>query len=153
MAKQNCTPVYRLPSSPSSVLPPGNVTWASLVFCTLMLAEASSAEGFSRCKKRISGRASGSFTQSSSKNSLRLGGEGVGLGRGKEGEGTIRIIRATAALRGSGMHNEIHEKDAKIKMDTYGWEETLLCEAGSSGCGATRVIAVARQALVVLRMR
>lgn len=61
-----------------------------------------SVEGLSRRRKRISGRALGCFTQSSSKNSVRVGGGWERAGRGEmDVEGATRMMRATAARRGS----------------------------------------------------
>lgn len=61
-----------------------------------------SAEGLSRRRNRISGRAPGSFTQARLKNSERVGGGWESAGRGGDvGDGTTRIMSATAARRGS----------------------------------------------------
>jgi hypothetical protein len=96
------TPVYKPPSSPSSILPPGNATCASRVFRSrVLMRDASSAAGFSRRRNNISGRAPGSFTQSNVKNSDSVGCVGGIVGGGAEGGGTTRIMRATAARRGS----------------------------------------------------
>ena len=68
--------------------------------------ETSSGRGLSRRRKRISGLEFMSFTQSSWKNSVRDGGvAGVG-GIEAVGEGTMRMMRATAALRGSETKSE-----------------------------------------------
>lgn len=63
--------------------------------------EASSGVGFSRLRNRISGRASGSVTQSSSKNWVSVGCVLGGGGGGEADEGTTRMMSATAARRGS----------------------------------------------------
>jgi len=56
---------------------------------------------------------------------------GVG-GKGALGAGTTRIMRATAALRGS---IKILEIDKELGASTYGLEEKRLYEEGLRGCG------------------
>lgn len=99
MTLSECSPVYKPPSSPSSVLPPGKATCVSLL--ALSGGVSCSTEGLSRRRKRISGRAAGSLTQSKVKNSSREGGWAELEGMGPVGAGATRIMRATAARRGS----------------------------------------------------
>ena len=100
--------MYRPPSSPSSVRPPGKARWASSMLLPFELASLalrpgtpSDAWGPVRRRNRISGRARGLFTQSYSKNWARVDGGVCGLGTGWVGEGTTRMTIATAARRGS----------------------------------------------------
>lgn len=112
------SPVYRPPSSPSSVFPPGNATCASRVFGPLpLICPLSCPSGRSLRRKRISGRAPGAVTQSSWKNSESVGagtfaGEPLsagceGAGKTWFGGGETRRMIATAARRGSA--SEVHE--------------------------------------------
>jgi hypothetical protein len=91
------------------------------------LSAASSAVGLSRRKKRISGRAFGSFTQSSSKNSVRVNWLVDGGGKVAAGEGTTRTRIATAALRGSVKGGEPGWVSGN-KAKKYGLEERRLRE-------------------------
>lgn len=108
------SPVYIPPSSSGSCLPPGNATCASFDgFLSFAFHSDASVLGLdvgeSRCRYRTSGRASGWFTQPSSKNSVNVGGLSGFGGKGALGAGATRMISATAALRGSG-NNDISFK-------------------------------------------
>lgn len=94
--------MYKPPSSPSSILPPGNATCASLV-----IRAVSGPSPFSLCRNKISARASLALTQSSWKNSVKLGGSEERREVDHCGGGTTRKIMATAARRGSACNSDV----------------------------------------------
>lgn len=126
-------PVYRPPSSPSSVLPPGNATCASCVLLTRVLRRPESVcvAGSSRCKNKISGLDPESFTQSSSKNSESVGGgcDREGMGEPQSGDAHTRRTMATLARRGSTSRSlsryenatKVSSRTCRGRFDDSGW--------------------------------
>lgn len=142
------SPVYKPPSSPSSVLPPGKATCASFVTFLLLSGGVScSTEGLSRRRKRISGRAAGSFTQSKLKNSERVGGGTELEGMELPGAGATRMMSATAARRGSvgvrrrvsrSCHNECDMEHTSWRRGDYPWRSFANTMKSSSEQGYDR---------------